>query len=278
MRDLFRISVLIVCLVFVVPASANDKTIIMGYKAIAKQPLIGDAEENTGLYQDLFSQAAAMIGYQLKIVRIPKKRLHFELAQGNVDFYPGSSYSQKRADYLYFLPNGLQTKEVLVSLLEQPEITDMSEAKGTLIVELGSSKLEWDQLYPSINIVQLGKLSLGTVIKGLKARRGDFYIADIEIVDHYKKQHQLNSYADIGIRIHHQAINKQFIPMNMGFSRRSKLFSEQPNSAFDPEKGVTLDNVTTLVEKRSIAYQFYQALEVMRKQGETQKLYEKYFK
>lgn len=261
-----------------VASGASEKVITMGYKAIAKAPLIGGLQDNTGLYLDLFSLAAERIGYQLKIERLPKKRLHYKLEEGTVDFYPGSSFSQRRARYLYYLPNGLTTKEVLISLNDRPEITDMNQAKGILIAELGSSKLEWGDIYPMLSVATMGKLSLDTVIKALKLGRGDFYIADIEVVDHYLKHKGLESYDDIGIKIHHNAVNNAFIPMYMGFSRKSQLFSEVENPDFNPDNSVSIQNFTTLVEKHSVAYQFHLALEALRTEGITQSLYNEYFK
>ncbi|WP_415898769.1 substrate-binding periplasmic protein [Neptuniibacter sp. QD48_11] len=250
----------------------------MGYKAIAKPPLIGSNGDNSGLYLDLFEKAAERIGYELVVVRIPKKRLHFELSRGTVDFYPGSSFSQKRTGYIFYLPNGLQTKEVLISLDNRPEIKSMDGIEGRLIVELSSSKLEWNQIYPKLTISQMGKLSMEKVIEALKTGRGDFYIADIEIVDHYKKVNYLDRYEDIGIKIHHNAINQAFIPMNMGFSRKSKLFSEYPNPNFSPDDEISIKNFYTIVDKDSVAYQFYQALDQLKQEGYTQKLYDQYFK
>ncbi|WP_415893854.1 substrate-binding periplasmic protein [Neptuniibacter sp. PT8_73] len=259
-------------------ANASEKTIIMGYKAIAKPPLIGGHGDDSGLYLDLFKKAAERIGYELLVVRIPKKRLHFELARGTVDFYPGSSFSQKRTGYIFYLPNGLQTKEVLISLDYWPEINSMDEVEGRLIVELSSSKLEWDQIYPKLTISQMGKLSMEKVIEALKTGRGDFYVADIEIVDHYQKLNDLESYEEIGIKIHHNAINQAFIPMNMGFSRKSKLFSEYPNPSFSPDDDISIENFYTIVDQDSVAYQFYQALDQLKQEGYTQKLYDQYFK
>ena len=264
-------------LAFPLPSQANDKTIIMGYKAIAKPPLIGDNEDNSGLYFDLFNKAAQRIGYKLLVVRIPKKRLHVELRKGHVDFYPGSSFSVKRADYLYYLPNGLQTKEVLVSLGNRPEITNIADAKGRLIVELSSSKLEWDQIYPQLTIVKMGKLSMGKVIAALKSGRGDFYVADIEIVDHYQKLNDIEDYQDIGIKIHQHAINKEWIPMNMGFARNSGLYAEKPNPDFSEQAPLGPQNFYTQVDKNSVAYKFYKALNDLKKEGFTQSLYDRYF-
>jgi len=274
----YLLSFLLLLFAFFPIANASDKTIIMGYKAIAKPPLIGPNGDNSGLYLDLFQKAAERIGYDLLVVRIPKKRLHFELSRGTVDFYPGSSFSQKRTGYIFYLPNGLQTKEVLISLDNRPEIKSMDEVEGRLIVELSSSKLEWDQIYPKLTIAQMGKLSMEKVIEALKTGRGDFYIADIEIVDHYQKQNYLESYKDIGIKVHHNAINQAFIPMNMGFSRKSKLFSEFPNPKFSPDDEISIENFYTVVDKNSVAYQFYQALDQLKQEGFTQGLYDQYFK
>ena len=265
-------------LIFPLSVTGNEKVIVMGYKAIAKPPLIGDARDNSGLYVDLFSKAAEKIGYRLQTVRIPKKRLHKELALGNIDFYPGSSFSLDRAKYLYYLPNGLLTKEVLVSLASMPEISDMEEAEGTLIIELGSSKSEWDDIYPKMSLTQMSKLSMESVIRALRVGRGDFYIADIEIVDDYKRRNGIASFADIGIRIHHNAINREFIPMYMGFARNSLLFSEKPNLEYDPDIRVSISNFTSTVNKESVAYRFSEALLQLQKQGDTQRLYDLYFK
>lgn len=274
----YYLSILLLILTLSPVTNASDKTIIMGYKAIAKPPLIGSNGDNSGLYFDLFQKAAERIGYELLVVRIPKKRLHFELARGTVDFYPGSSFSQKRTGYLFYLPNGLQTKEVLVSLNYWPEINSMDEVEGRLIVELSSSKLEWDQIYPKLTISQMSKLSMEKVIEALKTGRGDFYIADIEIVDHYQKQNNLENYEEIGVKIHPDAVNKAFIPMNMGFSRKSKLFSEYPNPNFSPDDDISIENFYTIVDQDSVAYQFYQALDQLKQEGYTQKLYDQYFK
>lgn len=274
----FNLICLVAILVFPLSVTGNEKVIVMGYKAIAKPPLIGDARDNSGLYVDLFSKAAEKIGYRLQTVRIPKKRLHKELALGNVDFYPGSSFSTDRAKYLYYLPNGLLTKEVLVSLDSMPEISDMEEAEGTLITELGSSKSEWDDIYPKISLTQMSKLSMESVIRALRVGRGDFYIADIEIVDDYKRRNGISRFADIGIRIHHNAINREFIPMYMGFARNSLLFSERPNLEYDPDVRVSISNFTSIVNKESVAYRFSEALLQLQKQGDTQRLYDLYFK
>ena len=258
--------------------NAEDKVIVMGYKEKDKMPLIGKKGDDSGLYKELFEKAAKKIGYELKIVRYPKKRVHAGLKAGVFDFYPGASFSKKRAEYLYYLPNGLQTKEVLVSLDDKEEITDMKQAKGKLLIAPGSSKVDWDKKYSGIKIVQMGKLPMKTVIQALKAKRGDFYIADIEVVDYYLKQNNIKNYKDIGIKIHQSAVNKWYIPMYMGFSRNSRLFEEVPNPLFEIDEELSIANFPVNVSKSSIAYRLYKALREFEQSGETKKIYGKYFK
>ncbi len=111
-------------------ASAEENVIIMGYNAKNKIPLIGDENDNSGLYKELFETAAKKIGYRLKIVRLPKKRVHMGFKEGTLDFYPGASFSEKRSKCLYFQANGLEKKEVLLSARGKDEITDLSKLNG----------------------------------------------------------------------------------------------------------------------------------------------------
>lgn len=281
MQRLKQVVVLFLILTFwtsILGADDSNKVITMVYKEGHKMPLIGDLEDDSGLYKELFEKAAKSIGYELKIVRTPKKRVHAELAKGSVDFYPGASYSTKRAEYLYYLPNGLETKEVIVTRADSPEIGSISGLKGRLLVELGSSKFGLGDKYEDIELVRMREMTMDTVVKAITSNRADFYIADIEVVDYFKKENKIKDFKDIGIKIHNYAVNKEFIPMYMGFSRNSKLFSETPNSDFNPEKEVTIQNYPTLVSKDSVAYKLFMALDELKKSGETEKIYNKYFK
>ncbi len=272
------ISLFIVVFGFVSVVTAKENIIVMGYKDKSKPPLIGEKNDNSGLYKDLFEKAANQMGCKLKIVRQPKKRIHIGLKNGSIDFYPGASFSKKRAEYLFYLPNGLQTKEVLLSLNNHTEINDISKVKGRLIIELGSSKINWDIKYPGLQIIQMGKLPIDKVIIILKKGRGDFFIGDIEPVDYYKKISNINKYTDIGIKVHHNAISNEYIAMNLGFSRKSPLFKEEPNPNFDPPMPIALDNIPTKINEECVAYKFYLELVKLKGSGETQKIYDKYFK
>lgn len=273
--------VFVICfLVFMSLSSlvAENKEIIMSYKTDHKLPLIGPIGDDSGLYKELFGNAATKIGFDIKIDRSPKKRVHAKLARGINDFYPGASFSTKRAKYLYYLPNGLQTKEVVLTRTGVKEITDLSQLNGRLLVELGSSKYDLEKKYKTIELVRMREMTMETIVKALRGNRADYYIADIEIVDFYKKEHNIKSYKDIGIQIHENAVNKKYIPMYMGFSRKSKLFLETPNPNFDETKPVTIQNFPTIISKDCVAYKFYKALVESKQKGTTQEIYAKYFK
>ncbi len=274
-----KIIISVVLVLFCIPSVYAEKNVIvMGYKDKSKLPLINGKDDNSGLYEELFKNAAKKIGYTFKIVRLPKKRVHTGFKEGTIDFYPGASFSTKRAAYLYYLPNGLETKEVLISNKDVMNITKMSDVKGSLLTELGSSKSEWDKKYPGLKIVQMTKLSMDKVIKMINKGRGDFYVADIEVVDYYKKLNSIANYESVGLKVHDKAINKSFVPMYIGFSRKSPLFNEEKNSAYDSTADIAIANCPTKISEGCIAYKFSVALNELKKEGVTQRLYDKYFK
>ncbi|MFZ5570288.1 MAG: substrate-binding periplasmic protein [Thermodesulfobacteriota bacterium] len=262
---------------FSMQVSAQEQEITMGYKDDSKKPLIGDPGDDSGLYQELFSKAAAMIGYKLRIERLPKKRLYAKFEKGELDFYPGASFSEERAMYMCFLDNGLKTKEVLITRSDLPEIRDISTVAGKLLADLGGSKSDFNKKYNKIQVVEVASLELERAIEMLKAGRADFYIADIEEVDYYQKSKGLKSYEDIGMKVHYQAFG-DFIPMYMGFSMNSKLFKAKANPRYDSSKPLDYENTPKTVAEDCVAHQFQAALLKLKASGETQKLYDAYFK
>ena len=68
-------------------------TLNMVFKLGDKFPLMRSAPDNSGIFQDLYSQAAKRIGCDLIITRLAKARLHETLRKGVYDFYPGASFS-----------------------------------------------------------------------------------------------------------------------------------------------------------------------------------------
>lgn len=78
----------------------------MGYRLNERLPLINAAPNNEGLYKELFSTALEKINCKLVIVREPKRRIIKKLKNGNLDFYPGFTFSKERSNYVFFFENG----------------------------------------------------------------------------------------------------------------------------------------------------------------------------
>lgn len=258
--------------------SSEKPSLIMGYKEGSKPPYIGSVGDNSGAYEALFSQAAQMIGYQLKIVRLPKKRVYQHLLQGQIDFYPASGFSQQRAEYLYWFHNGFLSKQALLSTTIDQEITDFHQAKGTLLAPLGSSAESYAINSPDIKVQKMGILPIDKAILALKLGRGDFYIYDIDIFDYYLKRKQLAGFEELSLRLHPNAIEKEFTSLHAAFSIHSKHFSAIPNPNYNNKKESSFYNQKQIPSNDSVAYSFEQALKYLQETGKTRKIYNKYFK
>jgi ABC-type amino acid transport substrate-binding protein len=250
----------------------------MGYKEGNKPPYIGEMHDNSGAYRELFTLAAKKIGFQLKIVRLPKKRIYQQLFQGQIDFYPSSGFSQQREEYLYWFPNGFLSKQALLSTLIDHEITDFSQAQGTLLAPLGSSAASYAIGNPAIKIQKMGVLPIDKAILALQLGRGNFYIYDIDTLDYYLKRKQLISFEKISLKLHPNAIEKAFSSLQSAFSIHSKYFSATTNPNYNDKEDASFHNQKLMPSRDSVAYSFEQALKQLQETGETSKIYNKYFK
>ena len=274
--------VLCTCLfiIFLPQAAFSSEThyLTMGYKEGSKPPYIGPVGDNKGAYQELFSQAAQMIGYQLKIVRLPKKRIYQQLSEGRIDFYPSSGFSLERETYLYWLPNGFLSKRALLSKMLNQEITDIYTTKGTLLAPLGSSVEIYATNNPAIKIQKMGILPIDKAILALQLGRGDFYIYDLDTLDYYLKRKKLINFGQISLRLHPNAIEKDYSSLQSAFSTSSKYFSATPNPNYSDKEESSIFNQKKIPSKGSVAYSFEQALKRLQESGKTKKIYNKHFK
>ena len=275
MKQISLIIALLTLLAFGLAAQA--KSLTMGYKDDNKLPFIGDKDDNSGAYQELFSQAAKSIGYDLKTVRAPKKRVLGDIESGAIDFWPGADFDQDRAKYMYFLENGFAFSDVAITLDTVPEITDFDNFSGTLLAELGSTKLEYAQIYPKIKISPINTTPLDKVVELLKMKRGDVYVEDSTVIEYYLKTKGLKDFKSLGLKAHYNAFGGQR-PMYIGFSMKSPYFKGNPNPKFDKNQAVSIQNFPVIISQDCPAYQFYQALQTLKKSGATSKIYNKYFK
>lgn len=264
---------------FALPSlSFADCLLKMGYKEGGKLPLIAKQPDNSGAYLDLFSKAAESIGCRLVVVRLPKKRLHSKLKTGQLDFYPGASFSEKRAIYLYYIENGFTTAQYGITSINIPEISNFQQVKELdllWLLELGGSKVELtdsigvrSKTFQAVDIEKMRRL----IYKG----RNVFYVADKELIDYYLKSKGLSTLTEIGLKVHRHCCGGD-APMYMGFSRFSAHFTEIANPEYDQNKPLNPGNSPTIVGSGSVAYRLGQALRKMKDSGETADIYKTYF-
>lgn len=281
MKTLSKVLLRTVLLALFIPQlsiSSEMPILVMGYKEGSKPPYIGGKDDNSGAYQELFSLAAQKIGYKLHIIRLPKKRIYLQLSEGKIDFYPSSGFSQDREEYLYWFPNGFMSKQALLSTKTDQEISDFSQAKGTLLAPLGSSAESYAIANSAINVQKMGVLPIDNAILALQLGRGNFYIYDIDTLDYYLKRNKLTSFEQISLKLHPNAIEKEYASLQSAFSIHSKHFSARPNPDYNTSIEASFYNQKRLPSKDSIAYALQQTLKALQESGETNKIYNKYFK
>ena len=202
----------------------------MAFKDGEKKPLMAKAPDNTGAFQDIFQFAASSIGCELEIKRYSKLRAHKLLSLGVVDFYPGASYSDQRAEYLHYSPMGMMTAEYGLTPLHIPEIFSYQQVKDlrlTWLMELGSSKREIaDRL--EIKVEQTQKLTIDKLRRYFTTRQVNFYVFDKEIIDRFLLGKPERYLAEIGLKLHKNCCGGN-LPMYLGIAKKSKYFAVEAN-------------------------------------------------
>lgn len=258
--------------------AAEQPVMTMTYKLGAKPPMMAEAPNNSGIYLDLFTLAAERIGYRLELKRMPKVHLHKDLAQGTIDFYPGASFSEKRAEYLYWIDNGLITAEYGLTAAGRDPIPSYQSLRGSdciWLMEHGSSK---EQLCQSLGLkrFKVRALEVNRAREFILDNPGLFYVADKEIVDHYLMEIAPRTMAEMGLMVHPDAGGGPQ-PLYLGFSRESPLFKELPNPEYDAGKPMSIDNFPVRVDPDCPAAALGRALQELKREGITQAVYDKYF-
>jgi len=262
-------------------STANAACVIkMVYKDGGKEPLIAKKPKHDGVYFDLYTAAAQRIGCSLEISRLPKKRLHVKLAEGTLDFYPGASFSKKRANYLYYIPNGLDTGEYGVTNLSVPDLKSYDDLKTQNIawlMELGSSKVELAKEL-GIKAQERTHQDLEIVSKFImrKPNSNYFYVADKELVDYYPRKSGIKSLTEAGLKVHKECCGGDQ-PMYMGFSRFSPHFKEEKNPSYDANQKLSPANFPTIVNKNSVVHRLGMALADLKKENKTADIYQRWF-
>ena len=253
----------------------------MGYKISGKSKLIQDSPYSNGVYKEIYTEAAKRIGCKLKVLRKPKKRVLDELKKGSIDFYPGAAFSAKRAKYLYFIPNGLEDSEYGLSSANLPDIIDLKELaqhKVTWLMGLGSPKESLAREY-GVKAGPRGDVTIDAIVNLMvnKPNTNYFFIAEKEQILLYPAENNYSSMEEVGLKVHKNCCGEPS-PMYLGFSRKSHLFSELPNSGYMAEQKVAVNNFPSVIRKDNVAYSLMKALFQMKQEGVTDKIYDKWFK
>ncbi|WP_417794091.1 substrate-binding periplasmic protein [Terasakiella pusilla] len=246
-------------------------TLIMGYRTTSRPPYIEAAPNNSGIYNDLYSLAANKIGCTLEIVRLPKKRILLAILNGEIDFYPGFTFTKPRSEYAFFFKNGLYTQMVGLSLKDMPEVHSLEDIRGKVFLRpLGGPEVN-AQKYGFI-IHKVPELTYDTTFKMLQAGHADFFMDHYVNLKFYLKDHPSKD----TMRFHMNCCGEKE-PFLVGFSRKSRHYQEEPNPDFDSSIAISPNNFPVRLKTDSTAYRFQQMLAHLEQSGITDKLSHTYF-
>lgn len=247
--------------------------LVMGYREDERKPLIEKKGDNSGLYMELYSLAAKKIGYELEIIRKPKKRILLEMKQGKIDFYPGFTFTVPRSKDVYFIENGLPGGDVGISLKDFPEVKSFNDLSGkkVLVATGGPNETRLSSI-DHIRLHRVPRLSINKAISLIVLKRDDFYIYNKSSINYYIKMNEIDY-----LKVHENCCGG-FKPMYLGFSKNSPKFKEIKNPNYDDSKNLSIGNLPTKLDTESVAYKFYNALMEMKNDGTTERLYNKYYK
>jgi len=263
------VRMVILSMVLVAAASAQECVVTMGYKASKATPFLFGKDQ--GIYHDVYAEALRRIGCTLRIVRLPKCRVIRRLKEGSVDFYPSLSPTRERRGYLHFLPGQIPLSYVVVTRDEIPpleSLRDLMEYHPVLLKELKNhTPLE---ALPGRRFEQ-SDVRMENALKLLKNRHIDAFAMPERVVEYYLRHHP----AVDGIRIHRGLFPPEK-ENTLGFSRFSPYFHEEINPDYNPAEPLSEENPLTVMDPDCIAARFSSALEGMRQDGTIARILARY--
>jgi len=245
--------------------------VTMGYKTKPNEPYI--FADDSGIYADVYGEALARIGCQLKIVRMPKLRIIQKMKKGEIDIYPAFGFTQERASFAFFIPSHIDHRNVLVTRKEYPEITSFEQLiahRPTLLKEIGGfSPLDG---IPAKRFEATG-VNIDKKMQLLLRKRIDAFSYKERTINYYLKQHpQVVSQ----VRIHRNFFPKKIRKHTLGFSRFSPYASDKYNPLFDASLPISEKNLPTILDSKSVAGRFAQSLQEMEEDGTIETIYDRY--
>ncbi len=250
----------------------EERIITMGYRTTNKLPYIAEEPDNSGFYTDLYSEACERIGFQLRIVRLPKKRVLIGLSNGSIDFYPGFAYNDERAQYSFWINTKLIQRDVAVSLDTLHQLTSFDLLQDLRYLKaLGNPDYLDSAVLATMNVNIVAELDLERALSLIDLGRVDFYIYEENTMKYYVKSHGLT-----GFQFHENLIDRVGW-MHAGFSRLSPHFEGIDNPSYDSTMAMSRENFPFDVVPESTVDRFRNALLEMYEEGYTDSLYQYHF-
>jgi len=252
--------------------SSSECIITMGYRTSERRPFIEQEPSNQGFYRDIYQAAAEKIGCKLRVVRAPKLRILRDLKLGNVDFYPGLHFSEERAQFAYFIPNGLSERYIGISRAGAASINSLaqlSQTGMTLLIAPGS--YDFNGISKTMSVRKPPELDVPKALDYLLASQGDFFIYDLATLNYYLKNRDISQF-----QLHPDCC-QQPQAMYLGFSKKSRHFRALQNPYYRANLPLSPDNIPSVLAEDSKAYEFARALAIMDAEGETQRIYFNHF-
>jgi len=187
-----------------------------------------------------------------------------------------ASYAADRTEFMHWFPNGLQSREICMTRKDAALITDLGKTPAMRVgQELGGSKVDLPKTYPQLRIVALGsKIDFDLAMQFLTTDRADLMFVDLEVVDYNRKQKNSSDFSEVGLKLHPDCL-EPLGSADVGFSRKSSKFAEQPNPAYKSGQPKSAENQPTMVKPDSVAGNLQRVLAEMKKSGESRKIYDK---
>lgn len=256
-------------------ASGERPVLVLGYPEREKNPFIADAPSNDGIFQDVLKLAAERVGAELRIERLPKKRVFQYMREGKVDLYPGTP-TPERNETMVWISLGFRSKNVCLVRAETPPFKHLREAPPLrLIYEVGDSRANLPKQYPQLKgIAAAAQLSTDDAVRMLRGDYGDLFVTQRETYLFYLRSQQLDSLERFKIRYEEDCTGpgRDYV---LGVAKRSRHYAGRPNPDYRPGQPLSLSNQPMQVDPASLMGRLRDALLEMQASGEAQRLVER---
>lgn len=264
----------LILLSLLISTAAQACELSMGYRTNAKPPLIASMPDNSGLYLDIYTEATQRIGCSLKVIRQPKGRIMHLINEGQIDFYPGLSFTQTRAESIHYIENGLKDGNIGLTRANEKEITSLYQvAERNMIMVVSFGGYDHNAQAYGIHVRKPYDHTLSQLLDLVLNHKADFHAYNLLAVQYYLRN---NPDKAKKLKVHMDCCEIAH-KMYLGFSSRSPNIKLILNPDFDSSQPVSSSNQPFKADPNSVAGRLQQALKSMLNDGSFQQIYQKYF-